>query len=93
MTVEFTPKKEGCFCFSVANETFFEMCNTSAIKTFIGEQHTNDPIDVDGTTADLCGDALDLWTPPKGWFSDCKENEGKAMFKNFFKSCDGFKTH
>lgn len=93
MTVELVPNENSeSFCMGLANGTWFTLCN-GPLKTFLGEQHTNDPMNVDAITADLCGDALDLWKPPKGWFSHGNEDKGKALIKKFFKTCNGFTTY
>ena len=93
MSVELVPKAEsGCFDIGLANGTWFALCD-GPLKTIIGQQHTNDPIDVDAVDADLCGDALDQWEPPDDWFSPGKEAEGKAMMIAFFKTCKGFTTY
>lgn len=92
MSVELLPKNDECYQFGVANGTWFALCN-GPLKDFLGEQHTNDEMDIDGITAGLCADRLDLWEPPEGWFSPGREREGKKMFQEFFRECDGFTTY
>lgn len=95
MTVELDPKSSDkeSFSMGVANQTFFDLVNTSELCEHIGRQRTNDPVDVDEKTALLFAEILRNWTPPAGWFSGIGEVEGKQMFIEFFETCGGFTTH
>lgn len=91
MSVNLIPNSDKCFELGVSNGSWFVLC-AGPLEKFLGMQTTNDPMRVDAITADRCADALDLWEPPKGWFSEGKERKGKQLFQEFFRTCNGFVT-
>lgn len=92
MSVEIEPLNENCFSMGLSNGTWFTICNGPLID-IVGEQRTNDPMNVGAEDAHKCAHALENWIPPTGWFSEGKEQEGKAMLINFFYDSGGFTTH
>lgn len=91
MSVELDPKSADCYCMGLANGTLFTVCNGPLID-IVGEQRSNDPMDVSAADAKQCAAALAEWEPPSGWFSEGKEQEGKNKLIKFFRECDGFTT-
>lgn len=92
MTVEFEPKNKECFCFGVANSTWFHLLKTSKIRDILKNAPlTNDPIKATKKQALACADVMKDWQPTEFWFSD-KPEKGKQMFIDFFEQCNGFST-
>lgn len=92
MTVELIPKCDHAFFMGVANATFYEMVNSTAMVDVIGVQNTNDPIDVSNDDAMECKKILSEWFPPEEWGGGFRSETMKSHFMEFFGRCGGFTT-
>lgn len=91
MSVELKPKG-NCFCFGVANGTWFTLLEKAGLGTVLPALKTNDPITATRKQAMQCAELVEKWTPPADWYCRDREQEGKAMFVEFFRKCGGFTT-
>lgn len=89
MTVELEPKGgEESFDVGMPNQTWFDLVNKSDIKNHIGEQSSNDPVDVTPEMSKIFAEIIRSWEPPAGWFSGI--DNPKQMMIEFFETCEGF---
>ncbi len=76
---------------NVANGTFYVLHN-GPLKKILGDPREISANDLEATPeqAEACAKALELWTPPQGWFMPGKEISGLIVFMDFFRRCGGF---
>lgn len=75
---------------NVANGTFHEL-HKGPLKQILGMTVTpSERTKYSERQAEACAKALELWTPPQGWFQTGKEISGLIMFMDFFRRCGGF---
>lgn len=90
MTVEFEPKKEGCFCFGAPNDHVFDLLKKERVKQILGDVPlSNDPMDVTEVQSLALAAYIkeNKLTELKRWRADAD------MYAEFFESCGGFTTH
>lgn len=64
MAVEFKLKSKDCFCFGVANSTWFHLLNASKIKEILKNLPlTNDQIKATKKQALACAEVMKDWQP------------------------------
>lgn len=74
---------------NVANGTFHEL-HKGPLKQILGMTVSANDLEATAEQAEACAKALELWTPPQGWFQTGKEISGLIMFMDFFRRCGGF---
>ncbi|NIG20587.1 hypothetical protein F3J37_18080 [Pantoea sp. Al-1710] len=78
------------------NGTWFKVLAIPGMERLVNTQNTNDPLDVTPAKARKMADLLEPWTPPDGW---CNGNDRewhakmKAWLIEFFRNCNGFRSH
>lgn len=74
---------------NVANGTFYEL-HKGPLKQILSMTISANDLEATAEQAEACAKALELWTPPQGWFMPGKEISGLIMFMDFFRRCGGF---
>ena len=89
MSVQLIANNPNIEDIEVANGTFHEL-HKGPLKQILGMTVSANDLAASKEQAEACAHALELWTPPQGWFQTGKEISGLVMFMDFFRRCGGF---
>jgi len=91
MSVQLIANNPNIEDIEVANGTFHEL-HKGPLRKILGDPGEVSAHDLKSTAeqAEACAKALELWTPPQGWFMPGKEISGLITFMDFFRRCGGF---
>jgi len=89
MSVQLIANNPNVPYINVANGTFYEL-HRGPLKKILGMTISANDLEASKEQAEACAKALELWTPPQGWFKTGKEISGLIMFMDFFRRCGGF---
>jgi hypothetical protein len=95
MSVELVAKNRDVLGLGIANKTWFHLLKKTNIGNVLGRVLTNDPLDVSAEQAQLCAEAMKIFSPPYGWglMGENGDEKMKQLFIEFFTACNGFTTH
>lgn len=90
MAIDLIPNNKNCIRISVSVDTWKALAANTPIETMVPSV-VGIPLGADKETSLKCADIVREWTPPAYWFPEAGA-DGKTLFLQFFKNCDGFRA-